>query len=69
MKSDTRSMWAVMKALDWDVFSVFGVARFRAPDEGPQRFIPVFDTREQAVAFDHGNDAHVVELVMGAKEG
>lgn len=33
-----------------------------APKEGPQHFIPVFDTREQAVAWSGNDETHVYAL-------
>jgi hypothetical protein len=51
-------MWVVMKAHTWENIEVMGMS-IRPPPDGPQRFIPMFDTREQAVAWD-GSDEHVV---------
>ena len=53
--------WAVMKVLPWDHILAHGYP-LRCPTEGPQRFIPVFDTREQAVAWA-GSDEHVAMLI------
>lgn len=55
-----RRFWCVMKAHGWDGLTVAGIP-MQAPKEGPQRFIPVFDTREQAVAWA-GTDEHVYAL-------
>jgi hypothetical protein len=55
-----RRFWCVMKAYHWQNLSVAGVP-MTAPPEGPQRFIPVFDTREQAVAWA-GTEEHVYTL-------
>ena len=56
----SKRLWAVMKAHSWDKLSVLGHPLL-SPAEGPQRFIPVFDTREQAVQWA-GSDEHVVEM-------
>lgn len=56
-----RRFWCVMKAHGWQNLSVAGVA-MAAPKEGPQRFIPVFDTREQAVAWSNNDETHVYAL-------
>ena len=55
-----KRLWAVMKAHSWDKLSVLGHPLL-SPAEGPQRFIPVFDTREQAVQWA-GSDEHVAEM-------
>jgi len=49
-----------MKAHGWANLSVAGI-EMAAPKEGPQHFIPVFDTREQAVAWA-GTEEHVYAL-------
>ncbi|MDP3069825.1 MAG: hypothetical protein Q8N18_06020 [Opitutaceae bacterium] len=49
-----------MNALEWNFVSKGGIA-MQAPKEGPQRFIPVFDTREQAVAWAR-TEKHVYPL-------
>jgi len=67
------SMWAVMKAQPWDSLKVEGLplrpmqVPLRAPPDGPSKFIALFDTREQAVAFDDGCEEHVIELTLGKK--
>jgi hypothetical protein len=55
-----RYLWAVMKAHAWSSLTVAGI-EMTSPAEGPQRFIPVFETREQAVAWA-GSEEHVVLL-------
>ena len=55
-----RRFWCVMKAHGWQNLSVAGIS-MQAPAEGPQHFIPVFDTREQAVAWA-GTEEHVFAL-------
>lgn len=61
------NLWAVMKAQSWDSLSVWNGLPLRAPKEGPHKFIPVFNTREQAVAFDESEE-HVVMLTLAKKE-
>lgn len=53
-------MWAVMKAHAWDAMTCNGWP-VACPPEGPHRFIPVFNTRSQAVAWA-GSDKHVVAM-------
>ena len=51
-------MWAVMRAVPWsDVETTMAPGvKLTASDEGPQHFIPIFDTREQAVAWNGSED-------------
>lgn len=58
--TQVRRFWCVMKAHGWQNLSVAGIA-MKPPAEGPQHFIPVFDTREQAVAWS-GTEEHVYAL-------
>ena len=60
------ALWVVMKAQPWDALSVGAGWPLRAPDEGPHRFLPVFNTREQAVKWAGGDD-HVVMVVPNDK--
>jgi hypothetical protein len=53
-------MWAIMKAYNFSALAADGI-RCAAPLGGPQRFIPVFDTKEQAVKFADGDETHIVE--------
>ena len=55
-------LFAVMKVHKWEVLTAHGLP-LQCPPEGPQGFIPVFDTRAQAVEWD-GSDEHVVEMVI-----
>lgn len=48
-------VYAVMRAIGWEGVEVGGL-QMKAPPHGPQRFIPVFDTHEQAVAFASDED-------------
>ena len=61
-----RRYWCVMKAHGWDCLTVAGIP-MQAPKEGPQHFIPVFDTREQAVAWA-GTEEHVYALESVAEQ-
>ena len=56
------ALWAVMKAHAWDSITTAHGIPLMCPPEGPHRFIPVFDTREQAVAWA-GTDEHVAMLM------
>lgn len=60
------ALWAVMRAHGFGSITVYGVP-LSCPSEGPQRFIPVFNTREQAVAWA-GSDEHVEMLSPNAKD-
>lgn len=54
-------MWGVMKGYGWDSIAIIGVT-IRPPIDGPQRFIPLFDTKEQALKFTNGDETHLVEM-------
>ena len=68
------SRWCVMKAFQWSTFEIASnhplilKQPVTMPEGGPQRFIPVFDTREQAVAFEDGDETFVQELKMSNPE-
>lgn len=60
-------LWAVMKAYTWDAITIHGLP-LRASHEEPQRFIPVFETREQAVAWAGSEDyIAMLSIVLGDK--
>jgi hypothetical protein len=50
-----------MKAHKWSGLSMAGIV-LRAPAEGPQMFIPVFEKLEQAVSFNGGSMENVVMM-------
>jgi hypothetical protein len=54
-----------MKTLPFSSLEVMGRPCQSRPGD-PQRFIPVFDTREAAVAWDDGCETYVVKLERGA---
>lgn len=58
--SDLTPLWAVMKVYEWDSIEAAGFT-LQCPADGPHRFIPVFNTRAQAVAWA-GSDDHVAML-------
>lgn len=58
-----KSYWAVMRAQRFtDIETTIGIP-LRHPPEGPQRFIPVFDTKEQAVEWN-GGDHNVKQMIV-----
>ena len=60
-KQPPRSLWCVMKAHKWSCLSVHSYT-MSAPADGPEYFMPIFETREQAVKWENGNDEHVKEV-------
>lgn len=63
-QSGPRHFWAIMKAYTWGSLSVEG-SPLTPPVEGPQRFVPIFDTHEQAVAWNNGSDVDVRQMTVG----
>ena len=62
-------MWAFMKALSWDALST-DLIKVGVPAKGegqPQRFIPVFDLKKDALKFA-GVDKHLVAELQIIKE-
>ena len=55
-------MWAVFKAFKWSSLEVLGSLPLIAPKDGPQRFISLFDTKEQALKFTGGDETNVFEM-------
>jgi hypothetical protein len=53
--NEVKYFWAIMKAQSWSSMTINGI-EVAAQPEGPHRFIPVFNTREQAVAWNGGED-------------
>lgn len=61
------TFWTVMKAHDWGIITTEHGFPLQCPEEGPHRFIPVFKTREQAIAWA-GSDEHIAMLIMNAPD-
>jgi hypothetical protein len=59
-KTQTQ-FWVVMKMQDWDSLSVLGTSLF-PPEGGPCKFIPVFNTKKEAIAFDNGSRLHIRKI-------
>jgi hypothetical protein len=55
------SMWAIMRAYKWRSLSIEGLP-VSCPEPGPQRFIPVFNTRDQAIKWNNGSAEDVMEV-------
>lgn len=62
-ESTDSIMWVVMKAYSWSSVTAGGMPMM-SPPEGPQRFMPVFESREQAVAWDNGCEDNI-SIVRG----
>jgi len=54
-------MFAIFKAYSFGSFEVMGMT-LQASKDGPQRFIPLFDTREQAIKFNDGSEEHIFQM-------
>jgi hypothetical protein len=51
----TKTLWAVMRAHEWSALEANGIP-LTSPVDGPQRFIPVFDSQEQAAEWASDGD-------------
>jgi hypothetical protein len=58
-----NKLWAVMKRYSWDCVTVQGV-ELKAPKGGPHFFMPLFETREQAIKWTNGDDERVFEVTV-----
>jgi hypothetical protein len=56
-------LWVVHKALPWKAVKTENGILLTSPEEGPHRFIPVFNTREQAVKWNNDSDDDVYPIV------
>lgn len=57
-------MYAVMKAMTWDAMDT-ELFKFQTPPTGigePQRFIPLFELREDALIFAKGEERLIAEF-------
>jgi len=62
---DHKTLWAVLKMLDWSSLSVAGMTLV-PPHSGPIGFIPIFRTREQAVAWSNGKEENIRKITVNA---
>ncbi len=51
-----------MKVNKWSNLTVMSGIPLNCPEDGPQGFIPVFNTREEAIAWDDGSEEYVKQL-------
>jgi hypothetical protein len=58
---EKESMWVVMRALSFDSLETMG-RKLSAPAGGPFRFMPVFENKGQAVAFEGGCEDNIREI-------
>jgi hypothetical protein len=63
--NNAETMWAVMVAKAWESITVNGVP-LKEPADGPTRFIPLFDTRDKAVAW-HGSEDDILPVRAESK--
>lgn len=63
------SMWAVMKVYPWKDLKVTGPfpIELNMPEDGPSKFIPVFDTKAKAVAFNDDCEDDITEVRTKAR--
>jgi hypothetical protein len=67
----TETLYVVMRAITWQAVEI-GAHPLSAPPGGPQRFIPVFDTQEQAISWAEDGDViapiHALALPLPSRE-
>jgi len=63
--NEPTELWAVMKAYKW-IDMVKEGQPIRFPDIFPQRFIPVFNTKEQAIEFNKGSSKNIIKMSVPA---
>jgi len=51
-----------MKSHNWSSITVLNGIPVVPPPEGPHGFIPVFNTKEEAIAWDNGSEEDVKQL-------
>lgn len=56
-----KTLWCVMKSHNWSSITVFTNMPLVSPSGGPHGFIPVFNTRKEAIEWD-GSEEYVREL-------
>jgi len=59
--TEVKFFYAVMKVQPWSSIKVIGYP-ITPPPEGPHGFVPIFNTRDQAVTWCGGDDTHVVQM-------
>lgn len=62
-KKKPKMMWMVMARCGWDAIEFLGIKMAGTPKDGPQGFIPVFDSYEQAVAWRGDRTTEIVQIV------
>ena len=65
-ETNPKRFWVVMKAYDFNALSIGGF-ELSPPPSGPHRFLPAFNTKAEAVAFE-GSDEFVYEMVTVEKD-
>lgn len=63
MKKKPTALFAVMKAYPFSSIQVFNSIPLNPVKGEPQRFIPVFESRKEAIAWG-GTDENIVELTV-----
>ena len=60
-KPRAKRWFVVMRAHEWSTLSFLGMPMQAAPN-GPHRFLPIFNTREEAIAHENGSAEYVREI-------
>ena len=59
---DTIRLWVVFNVVSFDSVRAADGRHLRLPKTDPQAFLPVFDTKDQAVKWNGGKEHNVVEI-------
>ena len=57
----TKTLWAIMRAVPFsDIVVALGNLPLQSPPEGPDYFIPVFDSKAKAKAWSEGRTEYAI---------
>ncbi len=57
--NNSQTLWCVMKVSKWSSLTVFNNIPLNSPSGGPSGFIPIFNTKEEAIIWDNGSEEYV----------
>jgi len=63
MKETKSKCWVVMEVYKWEYLTVLGNLSLMAPSDGPDGFMPIFDSRAEAIAWS-GSEENIRECTL-----